>query len=284
MHHIVQVPVLRPFTAPVPVVFLGLPLDHNSSYQRGARLAPAAIRRALTAGSMNLTSEAGVDLEADPRWADAGDLPCVGAASDMDLIERSTREYWMQDVRLICLGGDHSVTAPILRGAHARWDSLTVVHFDAHPDLYPAFEGNRESHASPFFRIMEEGLAKRLVQIGIRTINAPQRQAIERFGIEVVSPDEVEQWPGVDGSEPVYVSIDLDVLDPAFAPGVSHHEPGGLTVREVLRSLKRVRAPIVGGDVVELNPHRDSGGRSAMVAAKLLKELLGRTLMSLPLP
>ena len=265
----------------VAAVILGLPLDHNSSFKRGARFAPEAIRAALASGSMNWATESGLDLEVDDRWADAGNVSCTGTATDMQAIQFAAATYWNRDIRLVCLGGDHSVTAPILRAAHARWGKLTVVHFDAHPDLYPEFEGNRDSHASPFFRIMEEGLAKRLVQIGVRTVNTLQREAIQRFGVEVVSPDELPGWDGICSAEPVYVSLDLDVLDPAFAPGVSHHEPGGLSVREVLGALKRVRAPVIGADLVELNPERDSSGRSSMVAAKILKELLGRVLNSL---
>lgn len=265
-------------------MLLGIPLDHNSSHLRGPRLAPAAIRAALTSGSMNWSSESGLDLALDTRWGDAGDVNIVGHRDDMASIERTTSMYWSRGARLVSLGGDHSVTAPILRSARAQHGPITIVHFDAHPDLYPEFEGNRDSHASPFYRIMEEGLAKRLIQIGIRTINTEQERAIERFGVEVIAPDELDSWKGVDDPGPVYVSIDLDVLDPAFAPGVSHHEPGGLSVREVLRALRQIRAPLIGGDIVELNPERDPGGRSAAVAAKLLKELLASVLGHRRLP
>jgi arginase family enzyme len=120
---------------------------------------------------------------------------------------------------------------------------------------------------------MESGLATRLVQVGIRQINRHCREQAERFGVEVVemrhfSPDAVPI-----PNAPLYVSIDLDALDPAFAPGVSHHEPGGLSVRDIINVLHRVEGPIVGGDIVEYNPHRDVNGVTAVVAAKLLKEL-----------
>lgn len=121
---------------------------------------------------------------------------------------------------------------------------------------------------------MEEGLAHRLVQIGIRTMNAVQADAARRFGTETISPESSAAWQGLDGPDPVYVSIDLDALDPAFAPGVSHHEPGGLTVREVLAAVRKVRSPIVGADIVELNPDRDPDGRTASVGARFVKELL----------
>jgi len=125
---------------------------------------------------------------------------------------------------------------------------------------------------------MEEQLAQHLIQIGIRTLNAEQRLAVERFQVEIVAPDDLGHWAGLAQESPVYISIDMDVLDPAFAPGVSHHEPGGLSVRDVLRSLWRIRAPLIGGDIVEMNPERDPTTRTTAVAAKLLKELLAALL------
>jgi arginase family enzyme len=150
---------------------------------------------------------------------------------------------------------------------------VNILHFDAHPDLYDDFEGDPLSHASPFARIMERRLATRLVQVGIRTLNAHCRQQAERFGVEIVemrnfAADQVPIPPA-----PLYISIDLDALDPAFAPGVSHHEPGGLSVREILSVLHRIKGPIVGADVVEYNPIRDINGMTAVVAAKFVKEL-----------
>jgi arginase len=261
------------------VTVLGVPLDHNSSFLRGPRLAPAAIRRALLEGSMNFTAESGVDLGQHDGWFDAGDVECRGESADMALIELAAAAAWRRG-RLLALGGDHSITAPLLRGRPREAGPLTVLHFDAHPDLYPEFDGNRDSHASPLHRVMEEGLAHRLIQVGIRALNASQADAVRRFGVEIVRPDAVADWPGLSGAEPVYVSLDLDVLDPAFAPGVSHYEPGGLSVREVLGVLAKVRGPIIGADIVELNPERDGDRRTAAVAAKFLKELLARLLQT----
>jgi arginase len=156
--------------------------------------------------------------------------------------------------------------------------SLTILHLDAHPDLYEEFEGDRFSHACPFARIMEEGLARRLVQVGIRTLNSHQRRQAQRYGLEVM---EMRSWetgarPAVDGA--VYLSVDLDVLDPAFAPGVSHREPGGLSVREVLSLVQQMGGGLVGADLVEYNPRQDIGGVTAVVAAKIVKEIAGRML------
>ena len=167
--------------------------------------------------------------------------------------------------RPIVLGGDHSISYPVVRAVRWFHPRLSILHFDAHPDLYPEFEGDRFSHACPFARVLEEKLADQLVQVGIRTMNAIQRQQAERFGVDVI---DMRAWsagrrPAL--RNPVYISIDLDAFDPAFAPGVSHREPGGLTVREVLTVLQGVRVPIVGADVVEFNPELDPSGVTATV-------------------
>jgi hypothetical protein len=127
------------------------------------------------------------------------------------------------------------------------------VHIDAHPDLYDDFEGDRYSHACPFARIMEEGLADRLIQIGIRTMTGHQRAQARRFGVEVVEMRHLKPDIRIPTDVPLYVSIDIDALDPAFAPGVSHREPGGMSVRQLLSVIQSLEAPIVAAEVVELN-------------------------------
>lgn len=262
------------------VVLLGLPLDQNSSFLRGPALAPPRIREALHCGSANLSAENGRDLGTEPRWKDGGDLalpegdPAVAAAR----IESAVAELVGQGAKVLALGGDHSVTFPIIQATAARHSALEILHFDAHPDLYDSQQGvGPHGHGCPFARIMERGLAKRLVQVGIRTLNPHQREQAARFGVEII---EMKHWTGalprLDG--PLYISIDLDAFDPAFAPGVSHHEPGGLSVREVLNLLHGLEAPVIGADIVELNPHRDPVGMTAMLAAKLVKELSAKML------
>jgi arginase len=176
----------------------------------------------------------------------------------------------------VLLGGDHSITYPIVKAVAGRHRELTIFHFDAHPDLYDEFEGNRLSHACPFARIMEAGLAKRLVQVGIRTINRHQREQAQRFGVEVVEMRGLPAYEKLKGAGPVYVTFDMDVLDPGFAPGVSHREPGGMSVREAIAHLHAIKGQIVGADVVEYNPVRDVAGLTATVAAKMVKEILGK--------
>jgi len=263
---------------PEMVTVVGIPYDENSSFMRGPALAPARIREVLHSGSANLCSEGGIDLGTEPRFHDLGDLELAGGAAALGQIEKTIESLLERGVYVLSLGGDHAITYPILRAYGKRYDKLNILHLDAHPDLYDEYEGNRSSHACPFARIMEEDLAERLVQVGIRTMNPHQRTQAERFGVEVIEVRNGRPETGLDFEGPLYLSLDLDVLDPAFAPGVSHHEPGGLSTRDVLRLIQSLRAPVVGADIVEFNPRRDPVVITAVVAAKFLKEIAGRML------
>jgi arginase len=265
---------------PGTVAVLGMPTDENSTFLRGAALGPLRIREVLNAGSSNWCAESVRDLGAEPRFQDLGDLELGNGLVALTDIERTADRLLDNGAYLLALGGDHAITLPILRAYAKRFAPLSVLHLDAHPDLYDEFEGNRYSHACPFARIMEEGLATRLVQVGVRTMNPHQRAQAERFGVEVFTMQDREWNTALDFDGPIYLSLDMDVLDPAFAPGVAHHEPGGLSTREVLGLIQSLRAPLVGADIVELNPQRDSEGITAMAAAKLMKEIADRMLDS----
>jgi arginase len=258
------------------VAVVGIPYDENSSFMRGPALAPARIREVLHSGSANLCSEGGIDLGTEPRFRDLGDLELADGDAALEQVEKIIESLLEHDVCVLSLGGDHAITYPILRAYGKRYDQLNVLQLDAHPDLYEEYEGNRTSHACPFARIMEENLARRLIQVGIRTMNAHQRTQAERFGVEVIEMREWQPETGLDFEGPLYLSLDIDVLDPAFAPGVSHHEPGGPSTRDVLQLIQSLRVPIVGADIVEFNPRRDPLAITAMVAAKFLKEIAGR--------
>lgn len=258
-------------------VLLGLPYDASSSFLRGAAAAPTLIRQALHSPAGNPWTETGVDLSANGLLGDAGDVPLGTSGAEVRAkIEDAVRTLLDSGARPIALGGDHSVTYPVIRALRWSHPHLSVLHFDAHPDLYPEFEGDRYSHACPMARVMEERLADQLVQVGIRTMTATQRGQAERFGVEVI---DMRAWAAGRRPtlrHPVYVSVDVDALDPAFAPGVAHREPGGLTVREVLSVLHELTVPIVGADIVEFNPQQDATGVTASVCAKLVKELAGK--------
>lgn len=266
--------------APLPkrVSILGIPCDVHSSFKHGAAQAPPLIREALHNGASNLWAENGVSIGENDHLADLGDLPPLGAAEYMERIEVAVEASLAGGSRVIVLGGDHAVSYPVVRAYAGHYPNLNILHFDAHPDLYDKYKGNPHSHACPFARIMEERLATRLVQIGIRTANQHQREQAARFGVEMI---EMRSWQGFcdlafDG--PLYISLDLDALDPAFAPGVSHREPGGLSVRELIGQIQRLHTPIAGADIVEYNPSQDIKGITATVAAKLLKEIAGQML------
>ncbi len=253
---------------------LGIPFDANSSYLRGAAGAPPLIREAFHCESSNSSCESGIELDSG-SVLDAGDLK-LPADNAFHAIENAVSELLDKEQAPVCLGGDHSITYPIVRAFAKRFTDLTIVHFDAHPDLYDEFEGNRYSHACPFARIMEEGLAKRLIQLGIRTMNAHQRKQAVRFGVEVVEMRDLPAVEKLKVNGPIYVSFDIDVLDPAFAPGVSHREPGGMSVREAISHLHAITGHMVGADLVEYNPAQDVSRLTAMVCAKILKEILGK--------
>ena len=268
--------------APRPIALLGLPTDINSSHIRGAARGPAAIRKALMSGAGNLTSERGVDLGLPGVLVDKGDLRLRETAADQGRIEAAVKDLLGRGMKPLLLGGDHSVTYPIVRAMAEAHGPFSILHFDAHPDLYDVYEGNRRSHACPFARIMEAGLAKRLVQVGIRTLNAHQAAQAKRFGVEMVAMSAFAAATVPIPRGPIYITIDLDALDPAFAPGVAHREPGGLSVRDIIAVLGRVKGPVIGADIVELRPASDLDGVTAVVAAKLLKELAGLMLLGSP--
>lgn len=263
------------------VALVGILSDANSSHKRGAAAAPEFIRRALHSGSANLCSELGVDLAENNCFIDVGDRQVDNDPESFLAIEDEIIKITQRGALPLVLGGDHAITYPVLRAIKRANGPVNILHFDAHPDLYHDYEGNPYSHASPFARIMEEGLASRLVQIGIRTLNQGQRKQAERFGVEIHEMRNLDMnsvVPDFDG--PVYISCDIDALDPAFAPGVSHREPGGLSVRGILGFIQRVPNRIVGADIVEYNPFCDINDMTAMVAAKLLKEIAGRMLLN----
>jgi len=255
---------------------IGIPWDVHSSFMRGAAAAPPLVRRALFSPASNMWTESGLDLGVPGRLADAGDIDLPGADDALGVIQEAVGRLMEDGGAPLAIGGDHAVTYPVVRAVAKRHPGLTILHIDAHPDLYDEFEGNRLSHACPFARIMEEGLATRLVQVGIRTMTGHQREQARRFGVETI---DMGAWaagtrPALTGG--IYISIDLDGLDPAFAPGVSHREPGGLSVRDVIGLVRALPSPPVGADIVEFNPSQDPAGLTAHVAAKLLKELAGR--------
>lgn len=256
---------------------LGVAYDENSSYKRGAALAPQKIREAFFCDSSNLWTENETNLGVEGIFTDLGDL--APSQATMPLVtEQAACLLYAAGLKVLALGGDHSVTFPLVKAAAQFYPGLTILHFDAHPDLYDNYENNPYSHASPFARIMEAGLAKQLVQVGIRTMNGLQRQQAQRFGVKVLTMQNWREIFDFQFKAPLYLTFDLDCLDPAFTPGISHREPGGLSTREALNVIQSLPAEIIGADLVEFNPNQDVSGLTEMVVAKVFKEIAAKML------
>lgn len=258
------------------LAIIGVPFDEKSSYLRGAAAGPDAIRASSTGKARNPETELGIDLEHDTVMVDLGDVDTSG---DVDKtfreIETAVAAVLKKRGRPIILGGDHSISYPIVKAMAKAYRALDILHLDAHPDLYDDLYGDRLSHACPFARIMQDGLAESLVQVGVRAATANQRATARRHAVRMVEMKDFREGLVLSFKNPLYISFDMDALDPAFAPGVSHQEAGGLTTRQAVDLIHRLKARIVGLDVVELNPSRDPSGITAAAAVKIVKEVAG---------
>ena len=251
------------------IIIQGIKYDEKSSYQKGPGLAPPLIREALHCGSANYYAENGVSIE-DIEVEDLGDYDI----SEYFEIERITAEHIKSKNKILTLGGDHSITFPIIKALHQIYPVLDILQIDAHPDLYDQFQGDKFSNACPFARIMEKGFAARLVQVGIRTLNNHQAEQAKKYNVEIHDMKNLDLSKISEFKNPLYISLDMDGFDPAHAPGVSHHEPGGLSSRQVIGLIQDLDAEIVGADIVEYNPDRDFQNMTAFLAAKMMKEIL----------
>lgn len=260
------------------IKILGIPFDANSSFLRGSAQAPPRIRLMESDGSANNFAELGQEIAEGMTYMNLGDLsfPDTRPEQVYQTIKSSVAKAIEDGSALLILGGDHSISYPIIEAFAEKHPNLNVLHLDAHADLYENFENNPYSHASPFARLMEKGLLQSLTQVGIRTLNPHQRSQAKKFGVNVVEMKDFDFHFLATLKGPLYVSLDLDVLDPAFAPGVSHHEPGGISTRELIRIIQNIPVPIFGADIVEYNPTRDHQNMTAMVAYKMFKEIIAR--------
>ena len=262
---------------PYEFALIGVPYDEKESYLSGPRKAPQAIREASSSLILNAWTELGINLEEETRFVDLGDLPLTGGYQDLSLkIASKVEEVAAQGAVPVVLGGDHSISLPVARGLSRVYDSMAILHFDAHPDLYFELYGDKYSHACPFYRILEEGLVSELTQIGIRAATGEHHQCAQKFNVRMIEMKDLKRLEGLSFTRPLYISFDIDVLDPAFAPGVSHPEPGGMSTRQVINLIHRLQAEIVGVDLVEVNPDRDPLGLTAAAAVKIIMEIMGK--------
>jgi arginase len=264
----------------LPLAFVGLPADSQSSFRKGAAAGPRHLRLAYDGRGYNATTELGVDLEG--LVSDLGDWqPHEAWDVTMEDYRSRAAELFASTRVPFFAGGDHAVTIPIVAALEVRDEPVHVVQFDAHPDLYPEYDGDRYSHSCVAARILEMEHVASVTQIGVRTLNHPQLEVVRRHGgrLCVLEARDVPirkvDLDHIPSAEPVYVTVDLDAFDPAFAPGVAHPVPGGLTPRQVLTIVNHAGWLLVGVDVVELNPARDEGDRTAVLAGRLLHEAMG---------
>lgn len=271
------------------VGFLGVPLDIGTSNRPGARLAPRQIRdesRMLRPYNM-ATRAAPFD---SLRIADIGDVSIntFNLEKSVGIIERHFDAVLNANVIPLTMGGDHTIALPILRAIRRKHGPVGLIHIDAHADINDDMFGEAIAHGTPFRRAVEEGLldTQRVVQIGLRgtgyaadDFDWPRSQGFrvvqaEECWFKSLAPLMKEVIEKVKGG-PVYLTLDIDGIDPAFAPGTGTVEIGGLTVPQVLEIIRACRGlQVVGGDVVEVSPPYDTTGNTALLAANLLFEML----------
>ncbi len=271
------------------VAVLGVPFDAGVTYRPGARFGPGHVR---ASSKLLRPYHPGLDVEVFARQqvVDAGDVAVnpfdIGEA--IAAVEAAALDLADDGLRLLTIGGDHTIALPLLRAAARRHGPVGVLHFDAHLDTWDTYFGARYTHGTPFRRASEEGLLdpERCLHVGIRgPLFAPgDLPADAACGFQVVRADEyqdaalggiVERVRDRLGAGPVYVSIDIDVLDPAHAPGTGTPEAGGLTSRELLLTLRGLLGlDIVGADIVEVAPAYDHAEITGIAAAHVAYELL----------
>ncbi|HTY72211.1 MAG TPA: agmatinase [Actinomycetes bacterium] len=272
------------------VAVLGIPFDSGVSYRPGARFGPGGVR----AGS-KLLRPYHPFLDIEPwtvhQVADAGDVACnpfdIGQA--VDQVQRAATQVLQRSQYVVAVGGDHTMSLPLLRATAAQHGPVALVHFDAHLDTWDTYFGAPYTHGTPFRRAVEEGVLDLgcSAHVGTRgpLYSTDDLHADAELGFATVTTMDVARR-GVDdavgrirervGDRPVYVSVDIDVLDPAHAPGTGTPEPGGLTSRElqmILRGMAGMR--LVGADVVEVAPAYDHAELTTIAAANVVYELLG---------
>jgi agmatinase len=271
------------------VAVLGVPFDSGVSYRPGARFGPGHIRE-----SSRLLRPYNPALQASPfaaqQVADAGDLAVNPFSIDEAIaaVERAARGLLEQAGRLLTLGGDHTIALPLLRAAVRRHGPVALVHFDAHLDTWPTYFGAKYTHGSPFRRAAEEGLfvPGHSAHVGIRgsLYGAGDLRDDAAMGFRVLSCEDIDdigvpaaaqQLRDQIGDRPVYLSIDIDVLDPAFAPATGTPETAGLNSRELMRLIRSFDGVnLVGADIVEVAPAYDHAEITAVAAANLAYELI----------
>lgn len=276
------------------VAVLGVPFDAGASYRPGARFGPSHVREASRL-LRPFNQELRMEPFAQVQVADAGDVP----ANPFDIqaaireIQSASAAITATGSRIVAIGGDHTIALPLLRTATQVHGPAALLHFDAHLDTWDTYFGADYTHGTPFRRAAEEGLldAQALYHVGTRGPLYSETDLSEdrEFGFEIIGSDQVaqigprgvaEQLLKRVGERPLYISVDIDVLDPAHAPGTGTPEAGGLSSRELLTIIQGLAGlNIVGADVVEVSPPYDHGDITAVAAARVVYDLISLVAM-----
>jgi len=261
---------------------LGIPWDRSSSFRKGADKGPEEIRKATTGLLYNSFSENLIDLSRIWRYKDLRDLKTENKEF-IDLyreVSGIVNENYKKDSIFLFLGGDHSITYQSVRSIkEASKEEFGLIYFDAHPDLYYEYDNDRYSHACVVRRLVEEDIIKpeNILQIGIRAATKEQMDFARKNNIKMITSSEIyNRIKFRTDFEKAYLSFDLDVLDPAYAPGVGNPEPGGLSTRELVEIIHNLDIRVMSFDIVELSPPFDYKGITAFAAAKIIREVLGK--------
>jgi agmatinase len=277
------------------LVVVGLPWDLTSSYRRGAATAPNHIRAATSARLYNRFTEKGLDLSIWWKVCDHGDINTRNPLVLKQRLAARVGRHHHSDPSMLFMGGDHYITFPCFTVAAAiQKRPISLLYFDAHPDLYVDYEGRKQSHATVVSRILESDLSSGAVcYVGVRASTKEQDERIKRLRLKTHTANDVHAKGCVEtatsirsafADQPVYLSIDLDCLDPAFAPGVGNPQPGGLSTRQLIDILHGIRGlNIIAADIVEYSPKFDSLSKTtAFTAAILIKEIMGSMITPTP--
>lgn len=260
-------------------VIYGMPMDFTVSYRPGSRFGPARIRQA-SVGLEEYSPYLDKSI-LDLSYFDAGDLllPFGNAARSLDMIGDYVRGLLAEDKFPFGLGGEHLVSWPVIQAVYEKYPDLVIIHIDAHADLREHYEGEPLSHSTPIRKAAELIGGKNIYQFGIRSGSKEEflyaREHTHMYPFDVVVPLK-SALPKM-GHRPVYVTIDIDVLDPSCAPGTGTAEAGGITSRELLEAIHLIAGSdvnVVGCDLVEVAPIYDPTEQTQIVAAKLIREML----------
>ncbi len=261
-------------------VLYGIPMDWTVSYRPGSRFGPNKIRE-VSIGLEEYSPYLDRELE-DVKFFDAGDIPLPFGNPEKSLLEIETYVHTLlKDNKIpMGMGGEHLVSLPVMKAVASKYDDLAIIHFDAHTDLRENYEGEEYSHSTPIRKIADHIGPKNVYSFGIRSgmkeeFEWAKEQGMHLYKFEVLEPLK-QVLPTLEG-RPVYITIDMDVLDPAHAPGTGTVDAGGITSRELLASIHAIAASgvnVVGFDLVELAPVYDHSDQTANTASKLIREMI----------